>query len=202
MQTTNDIEIRVNTEALEIRAGESGQPNKLVGYAAVYGSLSADLGGFKERVMPGAFKGAVNGTADVRALVDHNPEKLIGRTSANTLKLSEDAHGLRVEVDLPDTSYANDLKALMKRGDVKGMSFGFKVPDGGQRFTRENGQAVRELTTITLKEVSAITSTPAYGDTSLQLRVDPNVIRHIQQPENFPNRLKAAGIMRMTQCNE
>jgi HK97 family phage prohead protease len=139
MQTTNDIEIRVNTEALEIRAGESGQPNKLVGYAAVYGSLSADLGGFKERVMPGAFKGAVNGTADVRALVDHNPEKLIGRTSANTLKLSEDAHGLRVEVDLPDTSYANDLKALMKRGDVKGMSFGFKVPDGGQRFTRENG---------------------------------------------------------------
>lgn len=199
---SNDIEIRITTETIEYRAGESGQPNKLVGYAAVYGSLSADLGGFKERIAPGAFKGAVNGTMDVRALVDHNPEKLLGRTSANTLRLSEDSKGLRVEVDLPDTSYANDLKALMKRGDVPGMSFGFKVPDGGQRFIRENGQAVRELTNITLKEVSAITSTPAYGDTSLQLRVDPEVIRQIGQPEIFANRSRCAAILRNTLCNE
>lgn len=114
--------------------------------------------------------------------------------------MSEDSKGLRVEIALPDTTYAADLKALITRGDVKGMSFGFKIPEGGQRFARENGQAVRELTNVDLREVSIISSTPAYGSTSLQLRVDPGVIRQISQgqQEKRPNLSRAATLFRRT----
>src|SRR5437763_1584965 len=101
----NELEIRLTEgDDIEVRAGEAGQPNKLVGYAAVYNSLSADLGGFKERIMPGAFKGSVAGSTDIRALVDHDSTKLLGRTSNGTLRVAEDQRGLRVEIDLPDTS--------------------------------------------------------------------------------------------------
>ena len=125
--------------------------------------------------MPGAFSGSLAGTNDIRALVEHDATKLLGRTSAGTLKLAEDDKGLRAEIDLPDVSYANDLKALVKRGDIKGMSFGFRVPDNGQRFMKENGLTVRELTNINLKEVT-VTANPAYGDTSVHVRVDPAAV--------------------------
>lgn len=183
-QTANDLETRViDIEDLEIRAGEAGQPSKLVGYAIPYNSLSNDLGGFKERVMPGACKRCLASNQDIRALVDHDPSKLLGRTGNNTLRAMEDERGLRVEIDMPDTSYANDVRTLVKRGDIKGMSFGFKVPDGGQRFTKEGGQTIRELSNIDLREVT-VTSIPAYGATSLSVRIDPLVMQHVKSADN------------------
>jgi HK97 family phage prohead protease len=176
--TGNDLEIRFTAaaedDALAVRA-DADKPNRLVGYAAVFNSLSADLGGFKERVVPGAFKNAVTSNVDIRALVDHDSTKLLGRTSNGTLRVSEDAVGLRVEIDLPDTSYAADVKSLVARKDIRGMSFGFRVPEGGQRFTKEGGHTVRELTNIDLREVT-VTSIPAYADTSIYVRVDPGAV--------------------------
>jgi HK97 family phage prohead protease len=166
-------------DGLELRLAEGEQPNRLVGYAAVFNSLSSDLGGFKERISPGAFRTSVAGSADVRALVDHDPSKLLGRTSSGTLRIAEDEHGLRVEIDLPDTSYARDVRTMVQRRDVRGMSFGFKVREGGQRFSKEGGQIVRELSSIDLKEVT-VTSVPAYGATSLSLRVDPSLKPQIE----------------------
>lgn len=160
---------------------DQATPNRLVGYAAVFNSLSADLGGFKERIQPGAFKGTITGSSDVRALVDHNPSLILGRTSSGTLRISEDDRGLRVEIDVPDTSYGRDLLENVRTGNVKGMSFGFKVPKDGQRFSKEGGQTIRDLTNIDLREVTA-TSIPAYGSTSLSLRVDPSVLAEIQNP--------------------
>jgi HK97 family phage prohead protease len=162
-------------EGLQLRV-DAAKPNTLVGYAAVFGSLSADLGGFKERILPAAFKNSLSNGQDVRALVDHDPGKILGRTSNGTLRLSEDNIGLRVEIDTPDTTYGRDVLESVRRGDIRGMSFGFKVPQGGQRFLNESGLKVRELTNIDLREVTA-TSIPAYGDTSLLLRVDPDAIR-------------------------
>jgi hypothetical protein len=194
--TGNKLEIRLTEDdALEVRAGVGDGPSKLVGYAAVYNSLSADLGGFKERILPGAFKGSVVGNTDIRALVDHNSEKLLGRTGNKTLRLAEDAKRLRIEVDLPDTSYARDVKTLVARGDIRGMSFGFRVPDGGSRFTKESGQTIRELSNIDLREVT-VTSIPAYGDTSVQVRVDPSIRQHIEQENERPNFARCAGAFR------
>lgn len=182
---SSELEIRLNEEQLEFRTGEGDQPAKLVGFAAVFNSLSEDLGGFKERILPGAFSGSLAGSTDIRALVDHDSTKLLGRVSNGTLKLTQDEHGLRTEITLPDTSYARDVKALVARKDVRGMSFGFRVPEGGQRFTKENGQTIRELTNLDLREVT-VTSIPAYGATSIQVRVDPSVAQQIaavEEPE-------------------
>jgi HK97 family phage prohead protease len=171
-------------QSMELRFADGEQPNRLVGYAAVFDSLSADLGGFKERIKPGAFRTSVTGSTDVRALVDHDPSKLLGRTSSGTLRMAEDEHGLRVEIDLPDTSYAKDVRTMVQRRDIRGMSFGFKVRDGGQRFSKEGGQVVRELSDLDLREVT-VTSIPAYGATSLTLRVDPALKQQIADAGEF-----------------
>jgi HK97 family phage prohead protease len=143
---------------------------KIFGYAAVYGPLSEDLGGFRERVSPSAFKRIVDDeTVDVRALVNHDTAMVLGRRASGTLSIRSTEHGLRVEIDPPDTSYVADLKALMKRGDVSQMSFGFFVRPGGDTWGEENGQRIRTLTDVELIEVSVVTI-PAYPDTSAALR--------------------------------
>jgi HK97 family phage prohead protease len=143
---------------------------KIFGYAAVYGPLSEDLGGFRERVAPSAFSRIVEDEQiDVRALVNHDTAQVLGRRAAGTLKIRSTEHGLRVEIDPPETNYANDLKILLKRGDVSQMSFGFFVRPGGETWGEEDGQRIRTLTDVELIEVSVVTI-PAYPDTSAALR--------------------------------
>src|SRR5436190_5368915 len=96
-----DLGVFAPVENTELRFADPETTNRLVGYAAVYNSLSADLGGFKERIKPGAFRSSVTGGTDIRALVDHDASKILGRTSSGTLRLSEDQVGLRIEIDLP-----------------------------------------------------------------------------------------------------
>lgn len=183
---TRNIDVFGTIDAtMELRVADGDQPNRLVGYAAVFEQLSSDLGGFKERIKAGSFRTSVTGNADIRALVDHDPGKLLGRTSSGTLRMSEDEHGLRVEIDLPDTSYARDVRTMVQRRDIRGMSFGFKVREGGQRFSKEGGQVIRELSDIDLREVT-VTSVPAYTGTSLSLRVDPSLKQQIDAVEKFP----------------
>jgi HK97 family phage prohead protease len=81
-------------------------------------------------------------------------------------------------------SYADDLRVLVKRGDVRSNSFGFRTPPGGDRFKQEGKTYVRELLNVDLKEVSVVLSLPAYPGTSVQVRVDPSVIQRIPRP-NF-----------------
>lgn len=148
-----------------------GSGSKVVGYAAVFGPLSEDLGGFRERIDPAAFDYSINENVDVRALVDHESGKVLGRRSNGTLRISTDTRGLKVEIDLPETSYANDLKSLMARGDISQMSFAFTVPPNGDSWdgTTEDGLRLRTLKDVRLVEVSVV-AIPAYPDTTAALR--------------------------------
>lgn len=147
-----------------------GEGKKVIGYAAVFGSLSQDLGGFIEQVDPAAFARSLKDKSDIRALLDHDSSKILGRTSSGTLRLSTDSRGLKIEVDLPDTTYANDLRAVMARGDVSQMSFGFLVRPGGESWGQTtDGKRLRTLTDVELIEVS-IVSIPAYSETEAILR--------------------------------
>ena len=148
--------------AAELRAGAG---RTLFGYAARF-NVEAELAGFTERIAPGAFRDVLAGGADVLALVDHNPEKLLGRTASRTLRLSEDAQGLAFELELPDTSLAADVLALARRGDLGGMSFGFIVPRGGDAWTG----SVRELRRVELREISVVSAWPAYSQTEVAVR--------------------------------
>ena len=159
---------------LEIRSGSSLQTSngKLVGYAAVFNAPSLDLGGFREIVAPGAFKRTLADSASVTALYNHNADQVLGRVGSGTLRLEEDDIGLRFELDLPDTSYARDLSALVQRGDVAGCSFAFSVRPGGELWEETNGQSIRTLTALDLGEIT-ITAQPAYPDTTVAKRNRP-----------------------------
>lgn len=155
--------------AVELRAVGDQKSPRLVGYAAVFNSLSQDLGGFTEIVLPGAFKRTLSTDRDPLALVQHMPQLVLGRRSAGTLKLSEDNKGLAFEIEVPDTTTARDLLVSVERGDVKGASFAFSTPAGGDRWQVRGDKVVRELVDVDLHEVT-ITAQPAYLDTSVARR--------------------------------
>lgn len=136
---------------------------RLEGYAATF-TAEADLGSFVERIEPGAFRSALGG--DILALLDHDAGKVLGRTRSGTLSLREDAKGLAFTLELPDTQSGRDVLALAERGDLGGMSFGFTVPDGGERWEGRT----RHLRSIDLKEISVVSAWPAYQGTEIALR--------------------------------
>lgn len=158
----------------EIRSGERLQSSqgKLVGYAAVFNKPSHDLGGFREIILPGAFKRTLAVSEQVRALYNHDSNQVLGRVGAGTLRLAEDEIGLRFELDLPPTTYARDLAALVERGDVSGCSFAFSVRPGGEVWEKRDGEDVRILSALDLDEIT-ITANPAYPDTHVAKRNKP-----------------------------
>lgn len=148
----------------EVRS--EGDSLSFEGYAAVFNSLSEDLGGFREQIDPAAFNKTLK-EADVRSLINHDPSMVLGRNKAGTLKLSVDANGLRVVNKLPDTSYARDLHELLQRGDVNQMSFAFtKIRDS---WDEETSPPTRTLREVRLHDVSVVTY-PAYPETSAEAR--------------------------------
>lgn len=159
----------------EVRAVRSadGKAITLEGYAAVYDVKSEPIyGSFYEIVRRGAFKRALAGEDDVRALFDHDSAMVLGRTKSKTLRLSDDAKGLKVAIDLPDTAMARDLAASIDRGDIDQMSFGFGTIQ--DRWSTEKTPEgiyfdVRELLEVELFDVSVVTY-PAYTQTEIAVR--------------------------------
>lgn len=162
----NDVERR-NFPVTELRAITDDQGLRhITGYAAVFNSLSEDLGGFREKIDPGAFKKTI-GSDDVRALWNHNDDYVLGRNKSGTLSLSEDAHGLKIDILPPDVQWARDLMVSIERGDVDKMSFGFRTVS--DRWERQDDDEIRTLEEVKLFDVSPVTF-PAYPDTAVALR--------------------------------
>jgi len=144
-------------------------PGKLVGYAAVFNAPSHDLGGFTERVKPGAFARSLKSPDSIRALYDHDGKDVLGRVGAGTLRLAEDQRGLRFEIDLPPTTVGKDLGVLVERGDVAGASFAFRVPENGDEWRSTDNGVERYLHDVDLHEIT-VTANPAYPDTTVAKR--------------------------------
>jgi HK97 family phage prohead protease len=156
------LETRVFDFDLELR--EDGDGRTLVGYAALFNSRSENLGGFTEVIAPGAFGRSLKSRNDVKLLWNHDTSAVLGSTRAGTLTLTEDDKGLKVEASLPNTSYGNDARELIRRKDVTGFSFGFSMPGkGGDEWNAEGTE--RTLRSVRLHEVS-LTPFPAYTATN------------------------------------
>ena len=162
----NEIERR-NFPVEELRAiTDEGGLRHIVGYAAVFNSLSEDLGGFREKIDPGAFADTLNAD-DVRALKNHNSDYVLGRNKSGTLTLSEDQRGLKIDIMPPDAQWATDLMVSIDRKDIDQMSFGFRTTE--QRWEGEYPEEIRTLMKVQLFDVSPVTF-PAYPDTEVGLR--------------------------------
>jgi HK97 family phage prohead protease len=162
----SDVERRYSTGTVEVRA--NAQTRTIGGYALKYNKLSQNLGGFVERVLPGSVDKSLADGVDVLARFQHEDQFLLGRTSADTLALRSDGTGLEYDVNLPDTSYANDLYALASRGDVKHSSFAFRTMEDEWSLT-DQGFPLRSLVAVQLVDVAPVV-TPAYMDTTSGIR--------------------------------
>lgn len=128
---------------------------------------------FVERILPGAFKRALEDRGlDIAALVNHDEDKVLGRTGAGTLALREDARGLLASVDPPDTSYGRDLLVSVKRGDINGMSFGFDDKDVDDQWAEAGGVTTRTLSRVSVHEITFATF-PCYPETDAAVRSYP-----------------------------
>ena len=150
----------------DIRLKERGDKNTLLGLGVVYNQWSEDLGGFKEMIVPGAGVKSISAN-DIFSTYNHNDDYVLGRMSAETLKLSWDESGIRYEVDLPDTSFGNDLKVSVGRGDVRGSSFRFRVTD--DEWGVEDNKEWRKVRDFELFELGPVTN-PAYPQTTADVR--------------------------------
>lgn len=167
-----EVERRIlDAGPIEVRAsgGDGAATVTLRGYAAKFDVLSENLGGFREQIAPGAFADVLSD--DVRALFNHDPNHVLGRSVANTLRLSQDSVGLYYEVDLPDTQAARDLLVSINRGDVSQSSFAFRVaPNGDKWDENDEGVIIRTISRFSrLYDVSPVTY-PAYPDATVGTR--------------------------------
>lgn len=172
MPETNNRERRFIT--FELRAGkaETGEM-RISGYSAKFDMWTEiPYWGeyYRERIAPGAFADTIAAGDDVRALFNHDPNIVLGRTANGTLVLREDDTGLWMENVLPETTQARDIYTLIERGDITQQSFAFEVmPEGETWAFPSKAPMERTLTNLRLWDVSPVTY-PAYVDTTVAAR--------------------------------
>jgi HK97 family phage prohead protease len=161
-------ELEVRRFPMQLRLTGSDDEPTLEGHIAVFNQLSDDLGGFREKIAPGAFKESI-AVHDIRALWNHDHDLVLGRNKADTLELKEDDVGLAFKNRPPLTTWFRDRLLSLKRGDVTGCSFGF-FTDADEWGMAPDGTRVRTLLKVTLVEVSPGVTFPAYPQTDVAVR--------------------------------
>lgn len=152
---------------MEIRESQEGNKT-LVGYAVKWGLRSHKIGNrFYEVFQKGAFTESLR-SEEQRGLWSHDNSKVLGRTKNSTLRLKEDDVGLHFELDLPNTTLGNDALESVRRGDIDGVSFGFRALEQGWE-NRGKADVTRKVTKARLTEISLV-GLPAYGDSQVSLR--------------------------------
>lgn len=154
----------------EIRIKDS---RVIVGRGIVFNRESADLGGFREVILPQALNGVLE-RSDVMATLNHNIEKgILARSDKGkgSLKLEIEKTGLKYSFEAPKFSLGDELIENIRRGDIKGSSFSFTVAKNGERWEkRSDGKAVRTISQFeNLYDISPCYK-PSYENTEIALR--------------------------------
>ena len=153
------------TYNIELRTDETGRT--VEGYAALYG-VETDLGWFREVIEKGAFDDA--DLTDVRALFNHDPNFPLARTKGGTLSLELDEKGLLYRFEAPDTTFGNDLIAMIRSGVISQSSFAFMIDEQSWEEKLGEEKELRRIKKISVVyDVSPVTY-PAYEETSVTAR--------------------------------
>lgn len=175
VKKTNSKEVRVFNGAVEVREASTGEKRTIGGYAIKYNQQSqpiTDRWGdrFIEEFAAGAFDDSIN-TRTQKSLWNHKTEFPLGSVKAGTLRLYSDLVGLGFENDLPSNSWGNDAYESISRGDVDGVSFGFRCLEDKWSKVTVDEQEVYKRTVIKaeLYEISP-TTFPAYESSEVSCR--------------------------------
>lgn len=159
--------------SIDIEFRKDGENRTIDGYAIVFNSLSHNLGGFVERVLPEAVQDGVIEKSDVVALLNHDASRgILGRSrnGKGSLQLSADEHGLRFVVDAPKTALGDECLEYLRRGDATQCSFAFTVAEDSWE-KQSDGTYLRTIRKFDrLYDCSILTCTPAYEATSVSCR--------------------------------
>lgn len=167
------MEKEIRNLDIELRFPE-GESREVSGYAIVFNSLSHDLGGFREEIMPEALEGVIE-RSDCVALLNHDPKRgILGRSrfGKGSLRLSVDDRGMLFDFDAPKTALGDEALEYLRRGDATQCSFAFTLAEGGDRWTKqEDGTYLRQITQFDqIFDCSILTCTPAYEATSVSCK--------------------------------
>jgi uncharacterized protein len=150
------------------------------GYAALY-NTETNIGPFKESIARGAFDNVLDN--DVRALINHDPSLVLGRTSSGTLELTSDDVGLKYRVKLGNQQYATDLYESIQRGDISQSSFAFTIKN--QTWSEDrSSRSVDEV--AQLLDVSPVTY-PAYKEATVVARDEEEPTKEVRTAEVKPS---------------
>lgn len=164
---TDGREVRALTEGLELRFAQADdEARTATGYAVLFNSEANIYDLWVEVIVPGAFDKSLQ-ERDVIAIHSHDSARIVGRKNAGTLTLRSDSKGLAFENPLPDTSDGRDLAVQIDRGDIAGMSFGFRAVKQEWDDTVEPPK--RTILEAELYEIT-YTALPAYHETEVGLR--------------------------------
>ena len=174
MRKHSNEELVTRSYLAEFRAVED-EVGVIVGTPIVFNqdTVIRDWAGeFIERIDPKAL--ATTDMKDVRLFVNHDMSKIALARSKNgngTMSFTVDDSGvhMRAILDIENNAEARALYGAIQRGDLDGMSFGFRVR--GQEWSNlESDLPTRTITDISIiHEVSAV-NFPAYQQTSISAR--------------------------------
>lgn len=189
-QKIERIQVSTSEFRAQKRTDDSDSLPELVGHAAVFDveiEIRTFFGSFFEEIRKGAFKTSIERGDDVRALFNHDPDQVLGRTKSGTLDLKEDDIGLLSRISPPDTQLGRDIVELVSRGDIDQMSFGFYVRKE-ETEEREDGSFKRTILEADLVDVSPVTF-PAYDMTDIGVEqnvrsakeIHGDIIKHFER---------------------
>jgi HK97 family phage prohead protease len=187
----SEREIRISTS---LRAVSRNDKKTLSGRAAAFGKISEDLGGFREIIKPGCFTNAMKRGDETIFCFNHQPSTIMARTRNGSLRLRQSDEGLDFEADLPDTTTADDVYALVKGGLVTECSFAFRTDkdswpslaeamgmfsatdfaSAGFSSSSDRNVPIRVLEDLTLYDTSVVCS-PAYGNGATNVAAYPEI---------------------------
>lgn len=165
------VDLCVRDFDFELRSGGSDGLT-LEGYAAVFNTptrIRAVGGDFDETILPGAFKRSLGERTPILQW-DHGRDPAVGTAPIGDVQdLREDDKGLFVRARLYDHPSTERVRMAIKGRSVKGMSFRFGVPDGGEAWSKRDGVEVREIRDADVHELGPV-AFPAYATTSVSVR--------------------------------
>lgn len=196
------MERRYTPQRTKVEARADGS-KEIAGHAAVYyreddpGTEYRLWDDLVERIMPGAFDDAIKQRHDVRALFNHDPSMVLGRSEASTLRLDTDATGLRYTIDPPNTQVGRDVVELLERGDVSGSSFAFiptKVSwEERMDSTTRRVKYIRKIESVELLDVGPVTY-PAYESTTAGVRSADEARDAVDDLQKYRDRKQAVAV--------